>query len=56
MEDTVVVDQAGGGFEEVEEDAVGLAAEEHEVEDLDEGWEPHCAGLLGVFSFLEYQE
>ena len=46
MEDTIVIDEAGRGFEEVEEDAVGLAAEEHEVEDLDERWEPHCAGLL----------
>jgi hypothetical protein len=33
----------------VEEDAVGLAAEEHEVEDLDERWKPHGAGLVVFF-------
>ena len=49
MEDAVIVDEAGRGFEEVEEDGVGLAAEEHEVEDLDKGWEPHCAGYWSDF-------
>jgi hypothetical protein len=52
LEDAVVVDKAGRGFEEMEKDAVGLAAEEHEVEDLDEGWEPHRAGLFVFFKIV----
>jgi hypothetical protein len=45
LESAIVIDEAGGRLKEVEEYAVGLAAEKHEVEDLYERWEPHCAGF-----------
>jgi hypothetical protein len=46
LEETIGVDEASGRFEEVEEDGVGLAAQEQKVEDLDKRWEPHGFDML----------